>query len=152
MGYTWEFNVMLQNESHIDGNIMRVQGDQGEMFFISFYRAAEVPKLAGFAYYAVGFIVQKHLQMCHLRQFDAISIAQNAIIRRATIASKDSAISEATQMTASLVNHDQMQAELLVLKNNSIKAKKDTINEQLEEMAVCEMTDYSSANPILAAK
>ena len=53
-------------------------------------------------------------------------------------------------MTASLVNHDQMQAELLVLKNNSIKAKKDTINEQLEEMAVCEMTDYSSANPILA--
>ena len=54
-------------------------------------------------------------------------------------------------MTASLVNHDQMQAELLVLKNNSIKAKKDTINEQLEEMAVCEMTDYSSANPILAA-
>ena len=57
MGYTWEFNVMLQNESHIDGNIMRVRGDQGEMFFISFYRAAEVPKLAGFAYYAVSFIV-----------------------------------------------------------------------------------------------
>ena len=57
MGCTWEFNVMLQNESHIDGNIMRVLGDQGEMFFISFYRAAEVPKLAGFAYYAVSFIV-----------------------------------------------------------------------------------------------
>ena len=32
-------------------------------------------------------------------------------------------------MTASLVNYDQMQAELLVLRNNSIKAKKDKINE-----------------------
>ena len=60
MGYTWEFNVSLLNEAHIDGNLMRVKGTLGELFYISFYRtAAEVPKLAGFAYYAVGFIVQK---------------------------------------------------------------------------------------------
>ena len=60
MGYTWEFNVMLSNVAHIDGNLMLVQGTLGERFYISFYKAtAEVPKLAGFAYYAVGFIVQK---------------------------------------------------------------------------------------------
>ena len=121
------------------------------MFYISFYRAAaEVPKLAGFAYYAVGFIIQKHSANSHLRHFDAISTAYDAIIRRAISATKDTANSDATQMTASLINHDQMQTELLILKSNSIKAKKDTINEKLEEMAINEATEYSSANPILA--
>ena len=121
MGYTWEFNVMLSNVAHIDGNLMLVQGTLGERFYISFYKAtAEVPKLAGFAYYAVGFIVQKDASTSHLRHFDAISIAYDAIIRRALSATKDSAISEATQMTTQLVDRDRMQAELLILKNNSI--------------------------------
>lgn len=53
-------------------------------------------------------------------------------------------------MTAYLVDHDQMHAELLILKNNSIKAEKDTINEPLEEIKVSEATEFSSANPILS--
>ena len=143
---------MLSNKAHIDGNLMSVRGVQGELFYISFYRAtADVPKLAGLAYYAVGFIVQKHVATSHLQLFDAISKAYDAVIRRALSATKDSEIYEATQMTASIIDYDQMQAELKILKNRSIQAKKDTINEQLEEMALSEVTEYSSANPILAA-
>ena len=57
MGYTWEFNNLLKDGAYIDGNLISVRGAQGEMFFITFYKAAAVPKLAGVAYYAVGFIV-----------------------------------------------------------------------------------------------
>ena len=53
-------------------------------------------------------------------------------------------------MTVSLVDHDRMHAELLALKKDTlIKAEKEIMREQLKEMKVNDVTEFSSANPIL---
>ena len=138
VGYTWEFNIQVnKNRSNIDANLVKVRGAQGEVFYIGFHRAAaEIPKQAGVSFYAIEFIVQKHTQISHLRHFEAISIAYDAIIRRAISATKDFVISEAAQMTVSLVDLDQMHAELLALKDIAFRAEKEILSEHLQETTV----------------
>lgn len=52
----------------------------GDNFLIFFHKAVEGPMMCSRAFYVVDFGVKKHDKVCHLRAFEAIAVAYDAII------------------------------------------------------------------------